>query len=71
LPVLFPIVAQRAMRGAELLAKAIKRQDVGTVFGLPGHLEIFFDTLLDHDIRLIHMRHEAAPATPTHRRAHG
>jgi len=48
------------MIGAELMAKAIKRQDVGTVFGLPGHFETFFVELLDHDIRLIHMRHEAA-----------
>jgi len=48
------------MIGAELMARAIKRQSVGTMFGLPGHLEILFGALLDHDIRLIHMRHEAA-----------
>lgn len=48
------------MIGAQLMAKAIKRQEVRTVFGLPGHLEIFFGALLDEDIRLIHMRHEAA-----------
>ena len=48
------------MIGAELIARAIKRQGVQTVFGLPGHLEVLFGVLLDHDIRLIHMRHESA-----------
>ncbi len=48
------------MIGAELIARAIKRQGIRTVFGLPGHLEVLFGALLHHDIRLIHMRHEAA-----------
>lgn len=48
------------MIGAELMARAIQRQGVRTVFGLPGHLESFFGALKDRDLRLIHMRHESA-----------
>ncbi len=48
------------MIGAELMARAIERQGVWTVFGLPGHMELFFGALRDRDIRLIHMRHESA-----------
>ncbi len=48
------------MIGAQLMAQAIERQGVKTVFGLPGHLEIFFSALADRGIRLIHQRHEAA-----------
>lgn len=48
------------MIGAELMVKALERQGVRTVFGLPGHLESFFGALADSDIRLINMRHEAA-----------
>ena len=51
------------MIGAELMARAIERQGVGTVFGLPGHLESFFGALQAREIRLIHMRHEAAVVT--------
>lgn len=51
------------MIGAELMAQAIERQGVKTVFGLPGHLEPFFGALLDRHMRLIHMRHEAAVVT--------
>ncbi|TAK88603.1 MAG: thiamine pyrophosphate-binding protein [Betaproteobacteria bacterium] len=48
------------MIGAELMARAIERQGVRTVFGLPGHLESFFGALQDRNLRLIHMRHESA-----------
>ena len=47
------------MLGADLIAKAIKRQGVDTVFGLPGHLESVFGALERESIRLIHMRHES------------
>jgi acetolactate synthase-1/2/3 large subunit len=48
------------MNGAQLLAKAIERQGVKTVFGLAGHLDFFFGALQDIGIRLIDHRHEAA-----------
>ncbi|MDP6172712.1 MAG: thiamine pyrophosphate-binding protein, partial [Rhodospirillales bacterium] len=51
------------MIGAELMARAVERQGVKTVFGLPGHLEAFFGALQERDIRLINMRHEAAVVT--------
>ena len=47
------------MLGADLIAKAIARQGVGTIFGLPGHLESVFGALQRENIRLIHMRHES------------
>jgi acetolactate synthase-1/2/3 large subunit len=47
------------MLGADLIAKAIARQGVKTVFGLPGHLESVFGALQRENIRLIHMRHES------------
>ena len=48
------------MIGADLMARAVERQGVRTVFGLPGHLESFFGALARRDMRLIHMRHESA-----------
>src|SRR5262245_24231410 len=48
------------MIGADLMARAVERQGVRTVFGLPGHLESFFGALTRRDMRLIHMRHESA-----------
>ena len=48
------------MFGSELMAAAVDRQGVKTVFGLPGHLESFFGALQERDMRLINMRHEAA-----------
>ncbi len=48
------------MIGAELMARAIERQGVKTIFGLPGHLESFFGALLGRKIRLINVRHEAS-----------
>jgi acetolactate synthase-1/2/3 large subunit len=47
-----------AMIGADLMAQAVERQGVKTVFGLPGHLESFFGALDRRGMRLIHMRHE-------------
>lgn len=47
------------MIGADLIAKAIVRQGVRTVFGLPGHLESVFGAFEREKIRLIHMRHES------------
>ena len=51
------------MFGSELMAAAVDRQGVKTVFGLPGHLESFFGALQMRDMRLINMRHEAAVVT--------
>lgn len=47
------------MLGADLIAKAIVRQGVRTVFGLPGHLESVFGAFQREGVRLIHMRHES------------
>jgi len=47
------------MLGADLIAKAIVRQGVKTVFGLPGHLESVFGAFQREGVRLIHMRHES------------
>jgi len=51
------------MLGADLMARAVERQGVRTVFGLPGHLESFFGALARRDMRLIHMRHESPVVT--------
>ena len=51
------------MIGADLMAAAIERQGVRTVFGLPGHLESFFGALARRKMRLIHMRHESPVVT--------
>lgn len=48
------------MLGADLMAAAVERHGVRTVFGLPGHLESFFGALDRRGMRLIHMRHESA-----------
>jgi acetolactate synthase-1/2/3 large subunit len=50
------------MFGSELMAAAVERQGVKTVFGLPGHLESF-SALQERGMRLINMRHEAAVVT--------
>ncbi len=47
------------MLGADLMAQAVERQGVRTVFGLPGHLESFFGAVDRRGMRLIHMRHES------------
>lgn len=46
--------------GAGALAEALQRQGVQTVFGICGHLDLFFGGLEDLGIRLVGMRHEAA-----------
>jgi acetolactate synthase-1/2/3 large subunit len=48
------------MLGADLMAQAVERQGVRTVFGLPGHLESFFGAVDRRGMRLLHMRHESA-----------
>src|SRR5215469_9501683 len=48
-------------RGANLVADTLKRLGVRYVFTLSGnHIMPIFDALLDTDINLIHVRHEAA-----------
>ena len=50
---------QGALRGAQLLAKALKAEGADTIFGYPGgaNLEIF-DVLREYDIRCIRTEHE-------------
>jgi acetolactate synthase-1/2/3 large subunit len=48
------------MLGADLMAQAVERQGVRTVFGLPGHLESFFGAVDRRGMRLLHMRPESA-----------
>jgi len=47
------------MIGADFMARAVERQGVRTMFGLPGHLESFFGAVERRGMRLIHMRHES------------
>jgi acetolactate synthase-1/2/3 large subunit len=54
------------MLGADLMARAVERQGVRTVFGLPGHLESFFGALERRGLRLIHMRHESPVVLAAH-----
>ncbi len=47
--------------GGELFVRAIKRYDIDTMFTLHGgHLDAIFQACLNHDIRLVDVRHEAA-----------
>ena len=49
------------IRGADALLRALRTAGVDTIFTLSGnHIMPVFDAALDHDIRLIHTRHEAA-----------
>lgn len=63
-----------ALRGAQLLGKALKAEGVDTLFGYPGgaNLEIF-DVLRDFDIRCIRTEHEqgAVHAAQGYARASG
>ena len=63
-----------ALRGAQLLAKALRAEGVDTLFGYPGgaNLEIF-DVLHEFDIRCIRIEHEqgAAHAAQGYARATG
>jgi acetolactate synthase I/II/III large subunit len=48
-------------RGADIVARALEQLGVTNVFTLSGnHVMPIFDALLSTDIRLIHVRHEAA-----------
>lgn len=49
------------VHGGEIVVRSLVGLGVRTVFGLTGgHIHPILDSLLDHDIRLIDMRHEAA-----------
>jgi acetolactate synthase-1/2/3 large subunit len=51
----------RLRRGADALLRALNTASVGTVFSLSGnHIMAVYDAVLDHDIRLLHFRQEAA-----------
>ncbi|MDO8213941.1 biosynthetic-type acetolactate synthase large subunit [Conexibacter sp. CPCC 206217] len=48
------------MRGADALTKALEREGVRTVFGIPGGANLpLYDALVDSPIRHVLMRHEA------------
>ncbi len=50
-----------AMRLADQIAAALKAADVTYIFSLSGNqIMSLYDALLDHDIRIVHVRHEAA-----------
>ena len=50
-----------AMRLADQIAAALKAADVTHIFSLSGNqIMSLYDALLDHDIRIVHVRHEAA-----------
>lgn len=52
---------QQTIRGADILAGALVRAGIGTVFTLSGnHIMPVFDALHDLPIDLVHARHEAA-----------
>ncbi|MCX2863704.1 thiamine pyrophosphate-binding protein [Paucibacter sp. PLA-PC-4] len=49
------------MLGAALVAKALKRQGVSTIFSLSGNqIMPIYDACIDARIRIVHVRHEAA-----------
>jgi len=51
----------KKVRGADLVARALDRARFRTIFTLSGnHIMPLFDAALDTDLRLIHVRHEAA-----------
>lgn len=53
--------SQDRCHGGELVVRTLERHGVRTVFALTGgHIHPILDALLDHDIRLVDMRHEAA-----------
>jgi acetolactate synthase-1/2/3 large subunit len=50
-----------SIRGADILARALERAGLNTVFTLSGnHIMSVFDAALDTRLRLVHVRHEAA-----------
>jgi acetolactate synthase-1/2/3 large subunit len=47
--------------GGDLVARALKREGVDTIFTLcGGHVQAIFDACLDEDIRVVDVRHEQA-----------
>ncbi|WP_455370099.1 thiamine pyrophosphate-binding protein, partial [[Eubacterium] cellulosolvens] len=51
------------MSGAKALVKALEREKVETIFGLPGGAIIpVYDALLDSNIRHVLVRHEQSAA---------
>ena len=49
------------MRGADIVARSLKRLGCHRVFTLSGnHIMSIFDAALDADLDLVHVRHEAA-----------
>lgn len=53
--------AKTNFRGADAVAAALERIDASTLFVMSGNqLMPVFDACLDHDFRLIHVRHEAS-----------
>ncbi|QIB64596.1 biosynthetic-type acetolactate synthase large subunit [Kineobactrum salinum] len=71
---ILPAQRQGALRGAQLLAKALQAEGVDTLFGYPGgaNLEIF-DVLWEYGIRCIRTEHEqgAVHAAQGYARASG
>src|SRR5690606_31422090 len=61
---ILPEQRQGALRGAQLLAKALQAEGVEVLFGYPGgaNLEIF-DVLRDYGIRCIRTEHEQGAVT--------
>src|SRR5450432_1993921 len=54
-------MAQRSMRGVDILVRTLGRAGVRKIFTLSGnHIMPVFDATLDSGIELIHTRHEAA-----------
>src|SRR3954466_12936357 len=52
---------ERMQRGADIVTRALEQLGVTSVFTLSGnHIMPIFDALLSTNIRLIHVRHEAA-----------
>src|SRR5947209_3223545 len=52
---------EKALRGADIVARSLKRFGCHRVFTLSGnHIMSIFDAALDADLDLVHVRHEAA-----------
>lgn len=52
---------EHGLRGADIVARALDRADLRTIFTLSGnHVMPVFDAALDTGLRLVHVRHEAA-----------
>src|SRR6187401_2791009 len=52
---------EKALRGADIVARSLARLGANRVFTLSGnHIMSIFDAALDADLDLVHVRHEAA-----------